>query len=112
MKDLNSRYGSSKILTYQQKDPKTDDITNISYYARRFVPAVNNLEVDKQVLVTEGQRLDLIAHDTIGSPERFWAVADINSVLNPFSLTQPDRIGTRLNIPTLLSLLYSKQDAQ
>ena len=106
MKDLNSRYATGSTLTYVKKNSGTLEKTEIAYHARRFIPAVNNLTVEKQIVVTQGQRLDLISHDTIGHPERFWAIADINTTLNPFSLTSADRIGKTLKIPTLLSLLY------
>jgi hypothetical protein len=50
-----------------------------------------------EVLVTEGDRLDLITARTLGDPEHFWRVCDANNAMNPFDLTA--EIGRRLRVP-------------
>jgi hypothetical protein len=47
--------------------------------------------------VTDGDRLDLIAHDRYGDGTRFWHVADANSALEADELVA--ETGARLRVP-------------
>jgi nucleoid-associated protein YgaU len=48
-------------------------------------------------VVSEGDRLDLLAHRFYGEPTKYWLILDANpDVLNPFQLLQP---GRRIFIP-------------
>lgn len=48
-------------------------------------------------VVSEGDRLDLLAHRFYGDPIKYWLILDANpDVLNPFQLLQP---GRRILIP-------------
>jgi len=48
-------------------------------------------------VVTQGERLDLIAHQYFRDPERFWRICDANVVLWPGELVA--QAGRRIAIP-------------
>lgn len=45
---------------------------------------------------TADERLDLLAFEFYGNPEKFWLIADANTEMDPESLLQP---GRQLRIP-------------
>jgi hypothetical protein len=92
MFDFTSRY-----YNLEQTSLTTIDRRQLVYVRRRFIPQDNGL-LPGSVIVTEGDRLDLIAARTLGNSELFWRVCDANRALNPFDLTAD--IGRRLQIPT------------
>jgi hypothetical protein len=92
MLDFTSRY-----YNLEQTSLTTIDRRQLVYVRRRFIPQDNGL-LPGSVVVTEGDRLDLIAARTLGNSELFWRVCDANRALNPFDLTAD--IGRRLQIPT------------
>lgn len=49
-------------------------------------------------IVSQGERLDLLAHRYLRDSERFWRICDANGALWPESLLA--RIGRRIRIPT------------
>ena len=69
----------------------------IAYKRRRFLPQGETLPLLVEVVVTEGDRLDVITARTLGDPEQFWRVADANNAMNPTELT--DEIGRALRVP-------------
>jgi len=69
----------------------------IAYKRRRFLPQGETLPLLVEVVVTEGDRLDVITARTLGDPEQFWRVADANDAMNPTELT--DEIGRALRVP-------------
>ena len=65
----------------------------IAYKRRRFVPEGAGLPLLVEVVVTQADRLDLIAARTLGDPEQFWRICDANNVLAPLELTEePGRV--------------------
>ncbi len=70
----------------------------IAYLRRRFLPQGTGLGLLTEAVVTPGDRLDLIAGRTLGSPLLYWMVCDANDGMNPFELTT--RPGRRLRVPT------------
>lgn len=87
-----SRYYTLETVTLTISDGR-----EIAYKRRRFLPNPAALQVLAEVVVTQGDRLDLITARTLGDPEHFWRVCDANSAMNPFDLTT--EIGRRLRIP-------------
>jgi hypothetical protein len=71
----------------------------LAYKRRRFLPPGDQLPLLALVLVTEGDRLDLIATRTLGDPEQFWRVADANDALDPFELTATPGRTLRVPVP-------------
>lgn len=68
-----------------------------AYKRRRFLPNPAALRVLAEVSVNQGDRLDNITAKSLGDPEQFWRVCDINNALKPDELTAD--IGRKLLIP-------------
>ena len=66
----------------------------IRYKRMRFVPPA---EGPLGYTVQEGDRPDLAAYRTLGDPEQFWRLADVNRTPRPVELT--DRAGRRIRVP-------------
>lgn len=67
----------------------------VLYKKRRFLPRRDERVTLREVVVNPGDRLDLIAARTLGDPEQFWRICDVNDALYPPELTdltkEPDR---------------------
>jgi hypothetical protein len=61
----------------------------IVHLRRRFIPSATALVPIARAVVTEGDRLDLVAGRAIGDPLQWWQVADANDAMNPAELEQP-----------------------
>jgi hypothetical protein len=94
MFDFTSRYYSLETVFLTSADGRKQP-----YKRRRFLPPGASLPLLAEVMVTEGDRLDLITARTLGNGEHFWRVCDANDAMNPFALTAPSEIGRRLRIP-------------
>lgn len=86
-----SRYYPIETATLTDADGR-----EIAYKRRRFLP-VTAPPTLAEVVVTQDERLDLIAARTLGEPEFFWWICDANRVLDPSELLA--RSGRRLLIP-------------
>jgi hypothetical protein len=65
----------------------------IAYKKRRFLPDGEGLPLLREITITVGDRLDLIAARILGDPEQFWYVCDANNAMHPLDLTvEPNRI--------------------
>lgn len=80
MVDAGSRYRDTQIFTIIEGDGKV-----VRYLGRRFPPAP--MVAGSPVIVTDGQRPDLIAARMLGDPLAFWRIAEANAVLDPSDLT-------------------------
>jgi hypothetical protein len=69
----------------------------VAYKRRRFLPRGEDMPLLAEVVVAQGDRLDLITARTLGDPEQFWRIADANDAMNPFDLTA--EVGRRLRVP-------------
>jgi hypothetical protein len=87
-----SRYYNLEMTQYT-----TTDGCKVAYKRRRFLPQGQAMPLLQEVMVVEGDRLDLITHNTLGDAEQFWQVCDANNTLNPTELT--DEIGEIIRIP-------------
>ncbi len=92
MFDPTSRYYAIETVQLTAPDGRV-----IAYKRRRFLPQGETLPLLVEVVVTEGDRLDVITARTLGDPEQFWRVADANDAMNPTELT--DEIGRALRVP-------------
>ena len=71
----------------------------VAYKRRRFVPQGSTLRTLAEVSTTQGERIDVLTHRTLGNPEHFWRVCDANDVLDPAELIEtPDRT-VRIPVP-------------
>lgn len=68
----------------------------VVYVTRRFVPDRRGAPLIVDVVVTDGDRLDLITARTLGDPLQFWRVADANDALDPFDLVAT--LGRRVRV--------------
>jgi hypothetical protein len=66
----------------------------IRYKRIRFIPALDPAFGET---VREGDRPDLIAYRTLGDPEQFWRLADVNRTTRPVDLTATP--GRRVGVP-------------
>lgn len=93
MFDEKSRYRDLKVLTHVGPDG-----TERRYVSRRLLPDPAALRPLTRVRMTDSERLDLIAHRTLGEPTAFWRVADANAAMDPDELLQP--AGRLLVVPS------------
>jgi hypothetical protein len=75
-----SRYEHIADATTESRDGRT-----IRYKRMRFVPVAGL--VPTAIKVIEGDRPDLVAFRTLGDPEQFWRLCDVNLVRRPVDLT-------------------------
>ena len=87
-----SRYYSIETVVFKDADGREHP-----YKRRRFLPKPEAMQTLAEVTVTQGDRLDVITAKTLGDPEHFWRICDINNALNPKDLTS--EIGRKLTIP-------------
>jgi hypothetical protein len=87
-----SRYYSVETVTFSTVSGR-----EYRYKRRRFLPNPADMHILAEVTVTQGDRLDTITAKSLGDPEQFWRICDINNALNPAGLTS--EIGRKLNIP-------------
>lgn len=87
-----SRYYTVETVIFSDADGQEH-----AYKRRRFLPKPADMQTLAEVTVTQGDRLDNITAKSLGDPEQFWRICDINNALNPSELTS--EIGRKLNIP-------------
>lgn len=76
-----SRYENITEATLTGKDERT-----IRYKRMRFIPPTAPPRLFTSVAL--GERPDLLAFRTIGDPEQFWRLCDLNLVRRPADLTE------------------------
>ena len=87
-----SRYLPLETATVTTPDGRAD-----AYKRRRFLPQGEAMPLLVEVVVAQGDRLDLMTARTLGDPEQFWRVCDANNAMNPPDLTA--ELGRTLRIP-------------
>ncbi|WP_374943170.1 LysM domain-containing protein [Sphingomonas sp.] len=93
----NSRYRDAAILTTTSADGQA-----VRYLDRRLLPDPSAMVALRRRVVTDGDRLDVIAAAEIGDAELWWRVADANRAMNPVDLLAAP--GRRLLIPMPLGM--------
>jgi nucleoid-associated protein YgaU len=72
---------------------REEDGRVIVYKERRFLPQAERMKSMQEIVVTAGDRLDLIAANILGDPEQFWRICDANNAMHPIDLTiEPGRV--------------------
>lgn len=94
MFDPKSRYYSLETVTRTTSDHHT-----IAYVRRRFLPVAETMPTLVEVVVNQGDRLDLITARTLGDSEQFWYVCDANGAMNPVDLTAEPGRRLRVALP-------------
>ena len=90
----NSRYYLTQTARLVREDG-----TEVVYLRRRFVPAPERFALLEEHVVSEGDRLDLVAHQYLGDPEQFWRIADANGTVRPEELTEEPGRRLRITLP-------------
>ena len=88
---------TSRYYNLEQKKIESAGGRTITYVKRRFLPQGKEIPVLGEVIINEGDRLDLITYQTLGEPEQFWQICDANNAMNPVELTE--ELGSSLVIP-------------
>ena len=78
-----SRYYGSALQVTQQENGE-----EVVYVTRRFPPQLEDLEIQRRIVVAEGDRLDLLAATHFADPTQWWRIADSNLTLAPDELTE------------------------
>ena len=86
---------TSRYVDIPQATLVTTDGREIVYVRRRFVPKARGGAAT--YTVTQGDRLDNITARTLGDPELFWRICDVNGAMRPDELTEV--VGRVLWIP-------------
>ena len=87
-----SRYYTLETATLTAPDGRV-----VSYSRRRFLPQGKDMRLLVDLTVAQDDRLDTITRRTIGDPQQFWRVCDINNAMNPFDLIEEP--GETLHVP-------------
>lgn len=73
------------------------DGTKARYRARRFLPQPGTLPLKRTTVITDADRIDLLAVRHLGSPAVWWRICDANDVLSPIDLERAP--GRAIRIP-------------
>ena len=90
---LSSRYKDTP--TSQMEGPNGP----IVFLRRRFLPKPENFSLLQEHVVQEKDRLDNIANQYLGDPERYWQICDANNVMNPDDLTAVPDTKIKITLP-------------
>lgn len=88
---------TSRYAHLESAELTLPDGRRVRYLRRRFLPQGESLPLLVEVSVTEGNRLDQIATNTLGDPEQAWRIADANNAMHPGALLT--ELGRTLRIP-------------
>ncbi|MEM6456220.1 MAG: hypothetical protein AAF772_14080 [Acidobacteriota bacterium] len=94
MFDPTSRYADRETRVHV-----ADDGREIRHVARRFLPDGSDQPLLGDVTVRQDDRLDLIAHRTLGDAGAWWRVADANEAMDPTALTERAGDVLRVAVP-------------
>jgi hypothetical protein len=89
-----SRYAAVETAALTLPDGRT-----VAYKRRRFLPRGEEMPLQAEVLVAQGERLDLITARALGDSLHFWRICDANDATDPFDLVaEPGRV-LRVPVP-------------
>lgn len=89
-----SRYYSIPVVSLTTSSGQT-----VPYIRRRFVPSADSLATLQLYTIKQGDRLDNIAYQFIGDPEKFWQICDANNELDPGEFTEQPGNTIRITLP-------------
>jgi hypothetical protein len=90
MFDTGSRYAPIEEATIEV-DAGDGTLRTTRYKRRRFVPRADGMTVLTEHLVSDADRLDLIAARYAGDPTAYWRICDAHPILRPEELERPGR---------------------
>jgi hypothetical protein len=89
-----SRYSGIETGTFTTNDGRV-----LAYLRRRFIPPPDSFQLLVEHVVSDGDRLDLIAATYLGDPEQFWQLCDANVAMDPEELTATVGQVIRITLP-------------
>ena len=90
----NSRYRDNEDQVIDREDGD-----QVVYRQRRLLPLPGDHQIIQTVERNTEERLDLLAHRTVGASQYFWQLCDANGVMNPRELTREPRNVVRVPAP-------------
>jgi hypothetical protein len=91
MFETTSRYAAIADATIEV-EAEDGTTRTIRYKRRRFLPATNEMTPLTEHVMSEADRLDLLAARYVGDPTGFWRLCDAHDILRPGELERPGRI--------------------
>jgi hypothetical protein len=88
-----SRYYGVEIAKLAEADGE-----QTPYLRRRFLPDSRRFALLREHVVTDGERMDLIAARELGDAEAFWRICDANDAMRPEDLALVNR-RLRITLP-------------
>ncbi len=89
----NSRYAMTPLGRYVRGAGDA----GTAYVLRRFIPQRRDIATAAEHIVQGGERPEVLAAQALGDAELYWRLADANTVIDPFEVT--DTPGRRVAIP-------------
>ncbi len=89
-----SRYHGLASATWRAADGR-----ELPYVTRRFIAPPERFATLRTHAVSEGDRLDTLAAQSLGDPEQYWRVCDANPTLRPEALTETPGTTLRITLP-------------
>lgn len=90
-----SRYFSLETATLKDAQGNV-----IAYKRRRFLPEGESMPLLSEVMIKQGDRLDLLSFKFYNDPEQFWRICDANNAMDPEELTKEAGKQIKVPIPT------------
>jgi hypothetical protein len=100
MFDPTSRYYKIPVKSISLPDSEGRP-REIRYVKRRFIPPAQEMTTLLEHIVTEGDRIDVIAARYIGDPSQFWMICDANGAMRPEELTEKISQSIRIAMPKI-----------
>ena len=90
-------------ITSRYKDIETASLEGgdepVVYIRRRFLPQPDRFSLLQVYTVKEEDRLDNLANQFLGDPEKFWQLCDANNVMQPLELTETPGAEIKITLP-------------
>jgi hypothetical protein len=91
---VSSRYYTIPLASLTDKNGNS-----VPYIKRRFVPQADSFATLQLYTTKPNDRLDNIAYQFIGDPQKFWQICDANNALEPNELTEEPGDTIRITLP-------------
>ena len=91
MFETTSRYAGIAEATIEV-EAEDGTIRTIRYKRRRFLPPPEEMTPITEHVMSDADRLDLLAARYVGDPTGFWRLCDAHDILRPVELERPGRI--------------------
>jgi hypothetical protein len=90
---ITSRYKDIAMASLEGNDEP------LVYIRRRFLPQPENFSLLQVYTVKEGDRVDNVANQFLGDPEKFWQLCDANNIMHPEELTETPGAEIKITLP-------------